>query len=158
MVGVESTTLVQHCPYVNILSLAVGSITSWNQYVGPTFGQCTPVVCFNMTDLRWVHYVGPTLAYSNTCTLTLCWLQGVGPTLFLLIGPFNALTCWLYVVPSCWHKVRPTFTHGKLAHCWQVHVGPTYMILSGHTFDGSTQGHQVGQTLGQHAGPTLGQH
>ena len=67
MVGVGSTALAQHCSYVNILSsLAVGSITSWNQYVGPTLGQCTPVACFNMTELRWMHYVGPTLAHSNT--------------------------------------------------------------------------------------------
>ena len=51
MVGVGSTTLVQHCPYVNNLSLAVGSITGWNQYVGPTLGQCTPMACFNMTEL-----------------------------------------------------------------------------------------------------------
>ena len=71
----------QHCPYVNILSLAVGSITSWNQYVGPTLDQCTPVTCFNMTELRWVHYVGPTLAHSNTCTSTHCWLKGVGLTI-----------------------------------------------------------------------------
>ena len=61
MVGVGSTTLAQHCPNVNILSLAVGSITSWNQYVGPTLGQCTLVAYFNTTELRWVHYVGPTL-------------------------------------------------------------------------------------------------
>ena len=86
MVGVGSTTLAQHCPYVNILSLAVGSITSWNQYVGQALGQCTLVACFNMTELRWVHYVGPTLAHSNMNTLTHCWLKGVGPTLFLLIG------------------------------------------------------------------------
>ena len=31
IVGVGSTTLAQHCPYVNILSLAVGWISSWNQ-------------------------------------------------------------------------------------------------------------------------------
>ena len=69
MVGVGSTTLAQHCPYVNILSLAVGSISSWNQYVGPTLGQCTPVTCFNMTRLRWVHYVGPTLDQRMPATL-----------------------------------------------------------------------------------------
>ena len=86
MVGVGSTTLAHHCPYVNILSLAVGSITSWNQYVGPTLGQCTPVACFNMTELRWVHYVRITLAHRNMCTLTHCWLKGVGPMLCLLIG------------------------------------------------------------------------
>ena len=74
MVGVESTTLAQHCPYVmyaNILSLAVGSISSWNQYVGPTLGQCTTVTCFNMTELRWVHYVGPTLDQRMPATLVL---------------------------------------------------------------------------------------
>ena len=84
MVGVGSTMLIQHCPYVNILSLAVGSIASWNQYVGPTLGQCTPVACFNMTEFGWVHYVGPTLAHSNTCTLTHCWLKGVVPTILHL--------------------------------------------------------------------------
>ena len=83
---VGSTTLAHYCPYVNILSLAVGSITSWNQYLDPTLGQCTPMACFNMTELRWVHYYGPTLAHSNMCTLTHCWLKGIGPTLFLLIG------------------------------------------------------------------------
>ena len=82
MVGAGSTTLAQHCPYVNILSLAVGSITSWNQYYGPTLGQCTTVACFDMAELRWVHYVGPTLAHSNTCTLTHCWFKGVDPTVF----------------------------------------------------------------------------
>ena len=69
MVRVESTTLAQHCPNVNILSLAVGSITSWNQYVGPTLGQCTPMAYFNMTELRWVHYVGPTLDQRMPATL-----------------------------------------------------------------------------------------
>ena len=71
MVGVGSTTLAQHCPYVNILSLAVGSISSWNPYVGPTLGQCTPVSCFNMTRLRWVHYIGPTLDQRMPATLVL---------------------------------------------------------------------------------------
>ena len=71
MVGVGSTTLAQHCPYINILSLAVGSISSWNQYVGPTLGQCTPVTCFNMTRLRWVHYVGPALDQRMSATLVL---------------------------------------------------------------------------------------
>ena len=66
--------------------------------------------------------------------------------------------CWLYVVPSSWHNVGPTFTFVKLAHYWQAHVGPTYSTLSGQTHDGSTQGQQVGLTLGQHVGPTLGQH
>ena len=51
----------QHCPYVNILSSAVGSITSWNQYVVLTLGQCTSVACFNMTELCWVHCVGPNI-------------------------------------------------------------------------------------------------
>ena len=69
MVGVGSTTLAQHCPNVIILSLAVGSITSWNQYVGPTLGQYTPVAYFNMTELRWVHYVGPTLDQRMPATL-----------------------------------------------------------------------------------------
>ena len=69
MVGVGSTTLVQHCPNVNILLLAVGSITCWNRYVGPTLGQCTPVAYFNMTELRWVHYVGPTLDQRMPATL-----------------------------------------------------------------------------------------
>ena len=70
--------------------------------------------------------------------------------------PMNVNT-W-HLVPSCWHKVGPTFTFVKLAHCWQVHVGPTYRTLSGQTHDGSMQGQQVGLTLGQHVGPTLGQH
>ena len=61
IVGVGSTTLAQHCPYVNILSLAVGWMSSWNQYVGPTLGQCTTMTCINMTEMRWVHYIGPTL-------------------------------------------------------------------------------------------------
>ena len=69
MVVVGSTTLAQHCPNVNILSLAVGSITSWNQYVGPTLGRCTPVAYFNMTELRLVHYVGPTLDQRMPATL-----------------------------------------------------------------------------------------
>ena len=72
--------------------------------------------------------------------------------------PLSGTTCWLYVVPSCWLNVGSTYTHGMLAHCWQVHVGPTYMTLSGHTYIGSTQGQQVCPTLGQHVGPTLGQH
>ena len=53
--------------------------------------------------------------------------------------PLSGPTYWLYVVPSCWLSIGPTCTHGKLAHCWQVHVGPTYMTLSGHTYVGSTR-------------------
>ena len=64
-----STTLAQHCPYVNILLLVVGSISSWNQYIGPTFDQCTTVTCFNMAELRWVQYVRPTF----TCHIAFGW-------------------------------------------------------------------------------------
>ena len=72
--------------------------------------------------------------------------------------PLSGPTRWLYVGPSGWLNVGPTFTHGTLAHGWQVHVGPTYSPLSGKTYFGSTQCQQVGPTLGQHVGSTLGQY
>ena len=107
MVGVGSTTLAQHCPYVNILSLAVGSISSWNQYVGPTLGQCTPVTCFHRTRLRWEHYVGPTLDQRMPATLfwiTVCWKYYVGPTL----SQCTPVT-WFNITRLRWvHYVGPT--------------------------------------------------
>ena len=110
MVGVGSTTLAQHCPYVNILSLTVGSISSRNQYVGPTVGQCTPVTCFNMTELRWVHYVGPTMDQRLPATLVLdkrCWKYYVGPTL----GHCTPATCFNMTELHWVHYVGPTLDH-----------------------------------------------
>ena len=44
----------------------------WIKVVGiNTFGQCTPATCFNMTELRWLHYVGPTLDQFMPATLVL---------------------------------------------------------------------------------------
>ena len=144
MVGVGSTMLAQHCSYVNILSLAVGSITSWNQYVGPTLGQCAPVACFKMTELRWVHYVGPTL--DQRMPVTLVWDKSCGkyyvdPTL----GQCTPATCfnmtelrWVhYVGPKLdqrmpanlvldksllkilrWPNVGPMYTGGLFLKTW----------------------------------------
>ena len=72
--------------------------------------------------------------------------------------PLSGPTRWLNVGSSGWLNVGPTFTHGTLAHGWQVHVGQTYSPLSGQTYVGSTQCQQVGPTLGQHVGSTLGQY
>ena len=100
------------CPYVNILSLAVGSITNWNQYVGPTCGRCTQLVsCFNMTELRRVHYVGPTLDQRMPATLVLdksCGKLYVDPTL----GHYTLVT-WFYhdqvaLGALRWTKIGPT--------------------------------------------------
>ena len=43
----------------------------WKYYVGQMSGQCTPVTCFSMTELRWAHYVGPTLDQGMPATLVL---------------------------------------------------------------------------------------
>ena len=83
MVGVGSTTLAQRSPFVNILSLAVGSISSWNEYAGPTLGHCIPETCLNMTELRWAHCVGPTLDQSTRATLFL------GESLLEILRWFN---------------------------------------------------------------------
>ena len=40
-------------------------------YVDPTLGQCTPATCFNMTELRWVHFVGPKLDQRMPANLVL---------------------------------------------------------------------------------------
>ena len=64
--------------------------------------------------------------------------------------PLSGPICWLYVVPSCWLNVGPICTHGKLAHCWQVHVCPTYMTLTGHTDVGSTQRHRWADIYAKH--------
>ena len=110
-----------------------------------------------------MHYVSLVLD-QRTCA-TLCLDESLlkilhWPNIIFAHRPRSGPTCWLYVVPSCWHNVGPTFTFVKLAHWWQVHVGPTYRTLSGHTHDGSTQGQHVqfGPTFGQHVGSTLGQH
>ena len=108
MVGVGSTTLAQHCPNVNILSLAVGSITSWNQYVGPMLGQCTPVAYFNMSELSWVHYVGPTLDQRMPATLVFDKSGGkcyVDPTL----GQCTPATCFNMTELRRVHFVGPKF-------------------------------------------------
>ena len=39
--------------------------------IGPMLGPCTPVACFIMTELRWVHYVGPTLDQRMSANLVL---------------------------------------------------------------------------------------
>ena len=99
MVGVGSTTLAQHCPYVNILSLAVGLITSWNQYVGPTLGQCTPVACFNTSELRLVHNVGQ--HWTNVC-LPLWFLIKVVENATLTVKHWANVHRWLVLTwPSC---------------------------------------------------------
>ena len=106
MVGVGSTTLAQHCPNVNILSLAVGSITSWNQYVGPTLGQCTPVAYLNKSELRWVHFVGPTLDQRMPATLVFDKSGGkcyVDPTL----GLCTPVTCFNMTELRWVHFVGP---------------------------------------------------
>ena len=65
-------TLGQH--WTNVcLPLWFWITVCWKYYVDPTLGQCTPATCFNMTELRWVHYVyvGPTLDQSMHATLVL---------------------------------------------------------------------------------------
>ena len=67
-------------------------------------GQCTPVAYFNMTELRWVHYVGPTLDRRMPATLVFDKSGGkcyVDPTL----GQCTPATCfnmtelrWVYFV------------------------------------------------------------
>ena len=106
-VRVGSTTLAQNCPYVSILSFAVGSIPCWNQYLGPTFGQCTPFTCFNITELRWVHYFGPTVDQRMPATLgwiTVCWTYYVDPTL----GQCTPVTCFNMTELRWLHYVWPT--------------------------------------------------
>ena len=38
------------------VTLVLDSCGKYN--VGSMLGPCTPATCFNMTELRWVHYVG----------------------------------------------------------------------------------------------------
>ena len=67
-------------------------------------GQCTPVACFNMTELRWVHNVGPTLDQRMPATLVFdksCGKCNVDLTL----GQCTPATCfnmtelrWVYFV------------------------------------------------------------
>ena len=40
-------------------------------YVDPTLGQCTTATCFRMTELRWVHFVGPKLDQRMPANLVL---------------------------------------------------------------------------------------
>ena len=103
------------------ITLAVGSITSWNQYVGPTLGQCTPVACFNITDLRWVHYVWPSLDQRMPANLVLdkslskilLW-PNVRPMktggLFLTRGPKGHISCtWVQCATFLRNRPRRTF-------------------------------------------------
>ena len=131
MVGVGSTTLAQHWPYVNILSLAVGSISSWNQYVGPTLGQCTSVTVGCITlDQHWTNVCLPLWFW-----ITVCWKYYVDPTLGQCtpVTYFNRTELrWVYYVgPTLDQRMPATLVLDKslLKILRWPNVGPMYWWL-----------------------------
>ena len=163
MVGVGSTKLAQHCSYVNIPSLAVGSILVGINTLAQRWANV-----HRWRVLTWLDCVGCiTLGqhWTNVCLplwfwITVCWKYYVDPTLGQCspVTCFDMLSCvgsitlgqhWTNVCMPLWFWM--TF-------CWEYYVDPTSDQCTPVTCFNMTELrwlHNVGPTLDQSMHATL---